>query len=299
MKNIEIIQGDAVEQLKKLNDRSVDLIILDPPYWKVVSEHWDYQWRTQNDYAQWCFQWLPELARIIKRSGSMYIFGYLRNLVYLYKDILDLNFIFRQQLIVHKGIQALGGRATKGYKMFPNVTESILFFIYDSKPFIREFLKERQKEVGLGAFEINSALGVKANGGGMWSIFTGENILAQVPTEDMWSKLQDILKFDMPYSEVGQTFNTEMGVTDVWNDIDFYSEKRVHRTQKPVKLIKRLISASTNEGMVVLDPFLGSGSTAIACLDLNRKCIGIDESEEYIEVARKRIQDASQVQRLF
>ena len=39
----KIIHGDAVEELKKIPDRSVDLIILDPPYWKVVQEHWDYE----------------------------------------------------------------------------------------------------------------------------------------------------------------------------------------------------------------------------------------------------------------
>jgi len=292
-KNCLVFQGDVVEQLKKLPDRSVDLIILDPPYWKVVSEHWDYQWRTQSDYANWCFQWLPELARIIKLSGSFYLFGYLRNLVYLYKDILDLNFIFRQQLIVHKGLRSLGGRATRGYKMFPNVTESIMFFIYDSKPFIRGFLKERQKELGLDAFEINKALGVKANGGGVWSLYTGDNILAQGPTKEMWERLQVILKFDLPWSEVAQTFNIQMGLTDVWDDIDFYEEKRIHPTQKPVKLIRRLIEASTNEDMVVLDPFLGSGSTGVACIETNRRFIGIDHDPEYVKTATSRLIDAS------
>jgi hypothetical protein len=69
----------------------------------------------------------------------MYLFGYVRNLMYLYKDILDLGFIFRQELIIHKGLRSIGGRATKGYKMFPNVTECLWFFIYDSKPFIKIF----------------------------------------------------------------------------------------------------------------------------------------------------------------
>jgi adenine-specific DNA-methyltransferase len=166
---------------------------------------------------------------VIKLSGSLYLFGYLRNLIYLYKDILDLNFIFRQQLVVHKGIQALGGRATKGYKMFPNVTESILFFIYDSKPFIKDLLKQRQKELGLNSLEINQRLGVKTNGGGVWSLYTGENILAQVPTREMWERLQEVLAFTFPYEQIAQVFNIEMGLTDVRDDIDFYAEKRVTR----------------------------------------------------------------------
>ncbi len=287
----QIVLGDCIEELKKIPDRSVDLIILDPPYWKVINEHWDYQWRTESDYAKWCFEWFTELSRITKISGSLYLFGYMRNLVYLYKDILDLGFTFRQQIVIDKGMQALGGRATKGYKMFPNVTESLLFFIYDSKPFIKNFLKERQQELKLNSLEINTQLGVKVNGGGVWSLYTGENILAQVPTKEMWEKLQKVLKFDLPYEEIAQTFNIEMGVTDVWTDIKFYTEKRHHPTQKPIKLIERIINASTKEGMVVLDPFMGAGSTAIASKNLGRHFIGIEIDPNYVEIANRRVKE--------
>jgi adenine-specific DNA-methyltransferase len=289
MKTNHIIHADIIDGLKQIPDRSIDLIILDPPYWKVINEHWDYKWRTESDYAKWCFSWFSELSRVVKLSGSLYLFGYLRNLVYLYKDILDLGFTFRQQMVVDKGIRALGGRATKGYKMFPNVTESVLFFIFDSKPHIKNLLKEQQKKVGLSAKEINKRLGVKENGGGVWSLYTGDNILAQVPTKEMWDRLQKVLEFELPYSEIGHTFNIEMGITDVWTDINFYSEDRFHPTQKPVKLIERLIKASTDEGMVVLDPFLGAGSTALACINLNRKYIGIEIEKEYVDKAKDRI----------
>ncbi len=287
----KIICGDSVEILTDIPDRSVDLIILDPPYWKVTSEHWDYEWRTKSDYAKWCFSWFSELARIIRLSGSLYLFGYLRNLVYLYKDILDLGFIFRQQIIINKGIQAIGGRHTKTYKMFPNVTESLLFFVYDSKPFIKEFLLKRQKELNLTAFEINKMLGMAAIGGGVWSLYTGDNILAQVPTKEMWEKLQKVLQFKLPYENIAQTFNIEMGITDVWSDINFNNEKRYHPTQKPLKLLMRIIKASSNEGMIVLDPFMGVGSTALACIQLKRKFIGIEKEKEYVNIAEKRIKN--------
>jgi len=291
MKTNYIIHDDVIEGLKTIPDRSVDLVILDPPYWKVVSEKWDYQWRTENDYALWCKTWLDEISRVIKISGSMYIFGYLRNLFYLYPEILENNFLFRQQIIIDKGLRALGGRATKNYKMFPNVTETLLFFIYNSKIFIKEFLLEKQNKSGLTSKEINEALGVKSNGGGLWSLYTGNNILAQVPTEEMWNKLQKILKFRLPYSNISQTFNIEMGITDVWQDIDFYEEERFHTTQKPIKLIERIVSASSEENMIVLDPFLGSGSTAIACENLKRRWIGIDNDSNYVEIAKKRLEN--------
>ena len=284
-----IIEGDAVEELKKMPDHSVDLVILDPPYWKVVAQKWDFQWRTEEDYAEWCKLWFTELSRVIKRSGSVYLFGYVRNLVHLYDDICNLGFKFRQQILIDKGLRSLGGRKTSTYKMFPTTSESLLFFIYDSKPFIREFLKKRQKELGLTALEINKKLGVKVNGGGVWSLYTGDNILAQVPTEEMWERLQEVLDFEYPHSEISHTFNIEMGITDIWTDIDFYEEDRYHPTQKPVKLIERLIMASSNEEMVVLDPFMGTGSTALACINLNRHYIGIEKDKEYVEIAKNRI----------
>ncbi|HLP88559.1 MAG TPA: site-specific DNA-methyltransferase [Nostocaceae cyanobacterium] len=285
----QIIHGDCIEKLKQLPDQSIDLVILDPPYWKVIQEKWDYEWRTTEDYVEWCLQWLNQISRIIKLSGSLYLFGYLRNLFYLYESLIKLGFDFRQQIIIDKGIKAIGGRATKGYKMFPNVTESILFFTYNSQPFVKKLLKDRQKKLGLTALEINQRLGVKINGGGMWSIYTGKNILAQIPTKEMWEKLQEILDFQYPYEKIAPVFNIEMGITDVWRDIDFYQEKRYHPTQKPVNLIERIIKASSHEEMVILDPFMGSGTTALACLKLNRHYIGIEREEKYIEVAQTRI----------
>jgi DNA modification methylase len=243
--------------------------------------------------VNWCNEWLPEISRVIKLSGSMYLFGYIRNLVYLFKHIEELGFDFRQQIIIDKGMKAVSGRATKGYKMFPNVTESILFFIFDSKPFIKKMLLDRQKELQLTAFDINSKLGVKTKGGGVWSLYTGNNILAQVPTKEMWEKLQQVLEFNYPYESIAQTFNIQMGITDVWTDIDYYKEERYHTTQKPIQLMDRLISASTNEGMIVLDPFMGVGSTAVSCKNLNRRYIGIELNPEYAKIASKRIRGAS------
>ena len=195
----------------------------------------------------------------------------------------------RQQILVDKGMRSVSGRATKNYKLFPNTTESILFIIKDNKQFVKPFLKEHQEKLKLSSKDINEALGVKSNGGGMWSIYTGKNICEQFPTKELWEKLQSILKFELNYEKVAQTFNPQMGLTDIWRDIDFYKEDRVHPTQKPLTLIKRLLLASSNEGDLVLDPFAGSGSTAIASIHLNRNYITIDSDESYYNEVLKRI----------
>jgi DNA modification methylase len=284
-----VMPGDAVTVLRRLPDRCVDLVILDPPYWKVVGETWDYRWRTEADYRLWCHEWFTEVARVVKRSASLYLFGYLRNLVYLFHDLCALGFEFRQEIIVDKGIKSVAGRKTSTYKQFPNTTETIFFFVYDAKPAIRQVLLDRQKQLGLTAKQVNERLGVKTNGGGMWSLYTGDNILAQVPTAEMWSKLEVVLDFKAPEDLKGYVFQPQLGLTNVWQDIDFYAESRIHPTQKPRRLVERLILASSLPGQVVLDPFAGSGTTAVAAKLLGRRAISVEIDADMAERANNRL----------
>lgn len=286
-----IYNAECIESMRKLPDESIDLVVADPPYWKVIGEKWDYRWRTESDYVEWSLQWISEVARILRKGGSFYCFGYFRTLALLIPYFDDLGLELRQQIIVDKGMRSVSGRATRKYKMFPNVTESILFIVKDNKKFVKTFLKDRQKAAGLTAKQINEALGVKSNGGGMWSIYTGNNVCEQFPTKKLWEKLSEILHFDLPYEKVSQTFNAQMGFTDVWRDIDFYEEKRYHPTQKPIKLIKRLIYASSNKGDIVLDPFVGSGSTPVAAVQLERNFLGFEVEKGYYEAAVQRIEE--------
>ncbi len=285
-----IYNSDCVSGMPEyIEDESIDLVIADPPYFKVIGEKWDYLWRTEEDYLEWSKTWINEAVRCLRKGGSFYLFGYFRILSRMLPLLEESGLELRQQIIINKGMQAVSGRATRNYKMFPNVTESILFLYKDSKPFVKDFLKNRQKELGLSAKEINERLGVKSNGGGMWSIYTGRNICKQLPTEQLWEKLQEILEFELPYSKLSQTYHAQLGLTDVWDDINFYAEERYHPTQKPQKLLDRLILASSNEGDLVLDPFMGGGSTAMSCVANNRRYVGFEIDEEYYLQSLERL----------
>ena len=286
----KIIHGDSLIELPKIIEKSIDLVIADPPYWKVIGEKWDYQWRTEADYVEWSLQWIEEISRVLRYGGTFYLFGYFRTLALLVPHLEKFDLELRQQILIDKGMRSVSGRATKNYKIFPNTTESILFIIKDNKQFIKPYLKKYQEIKGLSSKDINEALGVKSNGGGMWSIYTGNNVCEQFPTKELWEKLQNVLGFDLKYEKVAQTFNPQMGLTDIWRDIDFYKEDRVHSTQKPLKLIKRLIQASSNEGDLILDPFGGSGSTAISAMSCNREFITIEKDDTYIDLIRNRIE---------
>lgn len=293
------INGDCLDYLKSIESNSIDLVIADPPYWKVVGQKWDYQWRTEADYVEWSLKWISEISRVLRTGGTFYCFGYFRTLALIVPHLESLGLDLRQQIIIDKGMRSVSGRATKNYKLFPNVTESILFMIKDNKQFVKPFLKMKQTEQGLTAKEINEALGVKSNGGGMWSIYTGKNVCEQFPTKELWLKLSDILKFDLEYEKVAQTFNPQLGFTDVWRDIDFYAEKRYHPTQKPIKLIDRLILASSNEGDIVLDPFSGAGSTQLSAIKNGRQYIAIEKEQEYYKVGLERIDELNNTPNLF
>lgn len=82
------------------------------------------------------------------------------------------------------------------------------------------------------------------------------------------------------------------------NILEFYKDtknqyqKKYHPTQKPVELLEYLIKTYTNEGDVVLDNCMGSGSTGVACVNTNRNFIGIELLEEYYNIAVRRINEA-------
>jgi site-specific DNA-methyltransferase (adenine-specific) len=123
----------------------------------------------------------------------------------------------------------------------------------------------------------------------------------RIPTEQNYKRLQEITGcFQKPYSEIRQMFFREKNNLCTFNsgvlesDILYgkLSKKRVHPTQKPVVLLEKLLLAYSNEGDTVLDNCMGSGSTGVACANLNRNFIGMELEEEYFEIAKERIYKA-------
>jgi len=70
-----IYQMDCLDGMKLIPDKSVDLIIADPPYYKIVKEDWDNQWKNENEYIEWCLKWTNESFRILKEGGLLYVWG--------------------------------------------------------------------------------------------------------------------------------------------------------------------------------------------------------------------------------
>ena len=154
-------------------------------------------------------------------------------------------------------------------------------------------------------------------------IFTNDTL---IPYYTMWAvknkKLFTILTWEKPLSILNRNrfsqnleyivrvYDKKTGLNKL--DIDSFPEKKnyysknrkmngikgdgkLHPTQKPIEYLNGLIELSSNEGAVVLDPFMGSGSTGVACKNLNRNFIGIEKDEKFFKIAKERIGGASAV----
>jgi DNA modification methylase len=202
-------------------------------------------------------------------------------------------FKFRQQIVIWKGMKSAAGRVSSKLKMFPTTTEYIYYFVKDSTSYIRDLLQEKAIEKKLSAKEINEYLGKASNGGGTWSSIAGKKQKnLQEPTKEDWEKLNTLFGNLPNYDDLVYTFNLPMGLTDVFDDINFYipKENKIHPTEKPLKLIDRLVLACSNESDLILDPFMGSGSLAISCINNKRNYLGCELDEVYYDEIINRIE---------
>ena len=94
------------------------------------------------------------------------------------------------------------------------------------------------------------------------------------------------------YGEIKRTDTVNNGTRFPKSVLYFDREIGLHPTQKPVKLFEYLIKTYTNEGDIVLDNCMGSGTTGVACMNTNRNFIGIELDDKYFEIARKRLEQA-------
>ena len=94
------------------------------------------------------------------------------------------------------------------------------------------------------------------------------------------------------YGHKGRCLNKSKRLSDVINCDKVKSKDMVHSTEKPIELLTKFINMSTNENDVILDCFMGSGSTGVACMNINRKFIGIELDKNYFDIASKRIEEA-------
>lgn len=129
-------------------------------------------------------------------------------------------------------------------------------------------------------------------------VFNSKIYIPQMTTGKLRKKLTNNLKISEINGGDGvkratETFNDQYYPTSIQEfSMANLRRNRLHPTQKPVDLLEYLIKTYTNENEIVLDFTMGSGSTGVACINTNRKFIGIELDEKYFNIAKKRIEDA-------
>ncbi len=306
MRSEGILKIDVLEGLRQIETASQDLIIADPPYYKAINEKWDKQWKTEQEYLEWCKLWFNECVRVLKNTGSFYCYG---NFDILSKQkvlLFDKQLNFRQNITLDKGIKSIAGRTSDKLRMYPTASEYLLFYINQSYSFqnndsinevfkpIRKYLKDELTKSGLKTKDCRKLMNLTIDAGGLR--YFSDTSWMMIP-EKHYTPLQVNGCFKMPYSELKQwynelsfTFNLPTGITDVWD----FTPDRVrygHPTQKPQNICQMIVKASSNENDNVLIPFGGSGSEIVACEELKRNWTAFEIEDSYIEIINKRLDE--------
>ena len=230
---MQLKKGECVGILKKMPDKSVDMIFADPPYNLSGKNHITCKngrkvncnkgiWDMIEDIDKFNYDWIKECMRVLKEDGTIWISGTLHN-----------------------------------------------------HPSVGFLLKK------MGYWIINDIIWFKPNGPPQLQ----PNRLAP-STELIWLASKN-KKYYFDYKKAKE-LNEGKQMRNLW----IITAKRhitTHPTEKPEELLERVILLGSKEGEIILDPFMGSGTTGAVAKRLNRNFIGIEIDDEYFEIAKNRI----------
>ncbi|SEC27711.1 DNA-methyltransferase [Arthrobacter woluwensis] len=249
-----IFQGDSIAWLKSLETGSINMIFADPPY-NIKKADWD-TFESQEAYIAWSMQWIVEASRVLTPKGSLYICGFSEILADL-KHPASKHFAACRWLVWHyKNKANLGNDWGRSH-------ESILHF---RKSKSQRLVEIDYVRIPYGAHTLRYPGHPQADSSAFGK---GQEKRADWTPHPMGAKPKDVI-------EVPTTCNG-------------MNEKTPHPTQKPEELVRKFIFAGSAVGDVVLDPFSGSGTTAVVAAQLGRKFLTCDLSAEYNNWAAGRL----------
>lgn len=318
---INLMKGDCLERMKEIESGSVDLIVCDLPYGTVKgiansdTINHGMSGKTEWDTVIDTSLIMKEADRILRKNGKMCLFaqqpfttelinGAIPNLPYNYSMVWEKDH-FANALVAKKAPV--------------NYTEDVLVFSkrnpkneIDSSDSVRDYFQAERKKIKCSLTEINRvAFGCKSGKDGMagnilssykkgWSFPTKDKYvklnlaygICNAPYDDLKKKADSIREeyINNESSRFQFVFNLppnkkfKSNILKYKKDYDGY-----HPTQKPVLLLEDLIKTFSNEGDLICDMTMGSGSTGVAAKNLNRNFIGIELDEKYFEIAKARI----------
>lgn len=238
-----ILQGDCLELFKNIPDNSVDMTFADPPF-NLQKKYTSYKDNLAfQEYLDWCEQWITEMVRVTKPTGSIFLHNIPKWLTF-YATYLNKIAHFKHWIAWDAPTAPMG-------KSLQPAHYGILFYTKEAK--------------GAKIYELRYPHKRDRKQGFLWKDYGGK---------------KDGLH---PFGPL---------VSDVWTDIHrvkHNSKRDPHPCQLPLHLLDRLILLATDENDVVLDPFSGTGTTAIAAKRLGRQYIGFELDKDYAKISQKKI----------
>jgi len=237
------VQGDCLAVMREIPDNSVDVTFADPPFNLKKKYNNYYDKHEVQEYLSWCKEWLTEMVRITKPTGSILVHNIPKWLIY-FGSYLNEVAIFRHWI----AWDAMG--PPLGKTLLPN-HYGILYYV-KSEEFKFYDIRMLHKRCRVCHYVL----------------------------QDYGGKKSQMHQFG-PL------------VSDVWADIHRIRHKirrDEHPCQLPVHLLERLLLMSSDEGDIVFDPFIGTGTTAIAAKKLGRKFIGVDVDPKYVEITNRKLE---------
>ena len=250
---IDLRHGDCLEIMKSIPDGSIDAIITDPPYGTTACK-----WDSVIPFEP---MW-EELKRIIKSNGAIVLFG---SQPFTSSLIMSNPKMFRYELIWHKTTS--GGFASAKYAPM-KFHENVLVFSKNKTKYNPQFI-EYADSVKKRFNEGEKVNRIKQSVNSTNTIHNGMSYEGEQP----------ILLSRGKYPESILKFKSVPNCNGI----------RLHPTQKPLELKEYLIKTYTDKNDIVLDFTMGSGTTGVACKNLNRNFIGIELDEGYFNIAKERI----------
>lgn len=311
MENIEkceLWQGDCLELMKNIPDGSVDLVLTDPPYGTMKGIDDKHDWDTILD-TQTMF---AEISRILRRNGKCVLFcqePYSSHLItnvppsmlFCYRGIwlknCSGNSLMAKTAMTSRfeDFCVFTNKETNGglHKITSKITDLVMTIGFDK--FAKIMLGEGRYK-NLSSAKIATHKKIHLDG---WNDYDSNPF-----DEKMYRYLETQIEmpytFDEYFSIVADYKERTRSVFNLWqggksksNVLEYAKDNDgYHPTQKPVKLLEDLIKTYSNEGNIVLDFTMGSGSTGVACINTNRRFIGIELNEGYFNIAKQRIDEA-------
>jgi DNA modification methylase len=257
MNNYNLYHGDCLEEMNKISDKSIDMILCDLPYGTTDCK-WDF-------VIPFDLVW-KQINRIVKDNTCIALFG---NEPFSTKLRMSNIVNYRYDYIWIKNSPTNFMNANKQpLKKYENIC-----IFYNKLPNYNPVLQKKKKE----SIRFRNYSSKK------------HNINLYNETEKKRNHLVNSTRkipFDSKYPD-------NVLYYDIVNrNIKLYENRDRHPTEKPVLLLEHLIKTYSNENEIVLDFTMGSGSTGVACMNTNRKFIGIEKDEKYFNIAKKRIEQS-------